>query len=494
MKIIILATLCFIAYSLFAQDLPADNVLFNMNEIGDVSTLEVEVIDDWHTVEGTIATRQKYITINVGEVWEGQDYRIPVRFIVPAKNKAAGFHLTGGHNVKNIKPDFAINRPIDKGLINQGIGLVHTVVQAGNMSGVADLQKQLYDKFIETLNPHYSIQYWAWPASIMRSITAAYAEKEYFSPGNIAVSGGSKNGASPSVSIINDKRITALHATVSPIWESPLRLVDKEAHDALAVENQNYVQKLIDAGENIDPDPLLNHVFSGGNFGPSYIKDALNAGHSWEALQQLARQMADYIFISKNLEQLEDRHTDLYFSPGTHDFVAYDMAWGGKQYPQIPVYLKANSGHGQTPHPAAEKDERNLLAFLFNHFFEGVDDMLQPPKISTTINDKKLLVKVKFPENSMTESGKIWWIYDRGPDGSIAYLREGIPDNNWKDMTFNTTESCWIAEIDLNVNARRIDVFSNHKRTISYNSVNYSTYISSPYRWIDLDNKPNSSF
>ena len=54
--------------------------------------------------------------------------------------------------------------------------------------------------------------------------TGCYAEKEHFEKGTVAVSGGSKNGASPSVSILHDKRMTALHSTVAPIWDSPLRL------------------------------------------------------------------------------------------------------------------------------------------------------------------------------------------------------------------------------------------------------------------------------
>ena len=50
----------------------------------------------------------------------------------------------------------------------------------------------------------------------MRATTAAYAEKDHFEEGKVAVSGGSKNGASPSIAIIADERLTALHATVSP--------------------------------------------------------------------------------------------------------------------------------------------------------------------------------------------------------------------------------------------------------------------------------------
>ena len=54
----------------------AETKLFDMDEIRDASTLAVEVIKDWHVVEGNPTTRQKCVTIRVGEAWEGQEYRV----------------------------------------------------------------------------------------------------------------------------------------------------------------------------------------------------------------------------------------------------------------------------------------------------------------------------------------------------------------------------------------------------------------------------------
>ena len=142
--------------------------------------------------------------------------------IVPTGSKAKGFHLTGGHWSKQIESDAKL-KPFENELIAGGVGLVYTVVQ--NMSAPPEqkeLGDKMYSRFVKTLNPRYSIQYWAWPATIMRAITAAYAENEFFDKGKVAVSGGSKNGASPSVAIINDERITAQHATISPIYDLSL--------------------------------------------------------------------------------------------------------------------------------------------------------------------------------------------------------------------------------------------------------------------------------
>ena len=71
--------------------------IFNTEEILDESTLEIKTLQDWHVDEVTGSTRQKLIEINVAEWWPGQDYRIPVRMIVPLEGKAKGFSLTGAN-------------------------------------------------------------------------------------------------------------------------------------------------------------------------------------------------------------------------------------------------------------------------------------------------------------------------------------------------------------------------------------------------------------
>ena len=103
--------------------------LFNMAEMLDASTLRVKVLKDWHVVRGEIATRQKVITIRVGELVPGKEYRVPVRMIVPAKAKAKGFHLTGGHNPAQLQRDLQ-PRGVDRGLLEGGVvGLLNACCQ-----------------------------------------------------------------------------------------------------------------------------------------------------------------------------------------------------------------------------------------------------------------------------------------------------------------------------------------------------------------------------
>jgi len=458
------------------------NSPFDMRKILDASTLGVEVLRDWHVVKGDCPTRQKLVTIRVGELWPGQDYRVPVRMIVPADRKATGFHLTGGNQLKQIQRDAQL-RGVEKDLIAGGVGLVYTIVQEPRLFGQAELAEAMKKRFIETLNPRYSIQYWGWPATLMRAVTAAYAEKEYFEEGKVALSGGSKNGASPSVAILHDKRMTALHSSVAPIYDSPLRLCDRAAWDELTAFNKRYARK-----HGLKMERLANHTFLGGTFGPVYNAAALDAGHSWQDIRNLALRLADHIFISRSLEKLKARGIDMYFHPGTHDMVAYDTSWGGKQYPQIPVYLKANSGHGKRKgHGACEKDEANKSAFLLRHFFDDVEPMLESPTVDYSVTGKKLVATIKFRPASGEESGRIWWMYDRGPDGSAAYINEMIPEDQWKDMKYDARKKVWTAEVDLKTGASHIDLFSNHRKTIRYQLTDYKTYLSSPYTRIVLE-------
>jgi len=471
-----------------ASDLPikAEKPLLNMPEMLDTGTLKVEAVRDWHRVESSVPTRQKLITIRVGELLPGREYRVPVRMIVPADRKAKGFHLTGSHQLSRIQRD-AHPRGVEEDLLRGGVGLVYTMVQVLGQSGQGELGDAARRKFAETLNPSYSIQYWGWPAALMRAVTAAYAEKSHFETGKVALSGSSKNGASPSIAIIHDKRMTAVHASVSPIWDSPLRLCDRKAWKELREYNKSYVQNLKKRDPLRRTSRLLRHAPLGGTYGPVYNDEALAAGNLWKDLERLAARVADQVFITRNLDELKARKVALFFQPGTHDFIAFDIAWGGKHHPRVPLYLRANSGHGiREKHPAREKDEENKTAFLLNHFFGGKDSFLESPTVRSSVKGKRLSVTVIFKSRSRAESGRIWWMYDRGPDGSAAYITETFPDDQWKDMKFDATKNAWTVEIELNPKASRIDIFSNHRKTIRQGSEKYSSYLSSPYTRVSL--------
>ncbi|MDP6044671.1 MAG: hypothetical protein QGH94_11645 [Phycisphaerae bacterium] len=446
---------------------------FNMKEIRDPGTLKVSVIKDWHAVGGRTPTRQKVIEITVGQAHPGKDYRIKVQFAVPADKKAKGFHLTSGVSDRDMTP-----RGFDSELIQAGVGLVKTHI--GNISG--DLKKPRDDLFYKTLDPRYR-NFWIWPATFMRAITAAYAEKDHFEKGKILVSGFSKVGETSAITLINDERVTAAFGVVCPIYASDVRLSNPKALARLEAYNQAQSGKKPSGGRR--GRRPRGGGWLGGLAGPSMKRGALAAGKTPKQLQDFAEKLADYLFISRNVKKLKARGAEFLFHPGTHDMVSYDGIWGGMNASEVPVYNGANSGHGKKGLQANLK-ESNRAAFILNHFIGGKKPMLTPPAVTTKVRAGKLEVTVTFKPGSEEESGRVFWIFDRGPDATSAYLENMIPEKNWKDMTRNKSAKAWTVEIDLDKNASCIDVFSNHQKTLPINGKKYTTAISSPYTRVKL--------
>jgi hypothetical protein len=196
--------------------------------------------------------------------------------------------------------------------------------------------------------------------------------------------------------------------------------------------------------------------------------------------------MADYIFVTRNMDQLTERGVEMLFHPTTHDFNSYSILQAAQKSPKIPVFYDANGGHGQELHHAALEND-NLEAFILGHFFDDLEARLEPPSVNSEITDGKLIVNVCFEDGQKAESGRIWWLYDRGPEGSAAYLWKRIEDDHFLDMKFDADNNIWTAEIDLDKNVTsHIDFFSNHRKTISYKNKELKTYISCPYTRVVL--------
>lgn len=453
--------------------------MFNIQEILDESTLEIKVLKDWHMDTETGTTRQKLIEINVAELWPGQDYRIPVRMIVPLKGKAKGFHITGGNKPEFIMKDSKLNGFQAKLLAN-GVGLVKTVVQPlDQIPGKKGLNKKMRGKLIKYLNPRYS-NIWIFSMTLMRATTAAFAEVDHFEKGKVAGSGESKNGVSPTVSLINDKRFTATISSVAFAYYSPTRRANKEEIDMVKVANKAFFEAVM-AGDiklKKQREKWYQIQMVGGK--SDMVELALKAGKPQQELQQFADGFWSETCVTENWEQLMKRDVDILFQPGTHDWVSYDVLWGAQNHPQLPVYYKPNGGHKQKPHGAAFKDNQNLEAFLWNHFFGG-ESLLKPPTSSYKVNKDKLTVTVSFNEGSQPKSGRIWWIYDRAPAGSAPFLHVQIPEDQWMDMEFDKKTSTWTATIPLKDSLERIDFFSNHGLKVN----GYKQYLSSPYMRVE---------
>ena len=455
----------------------AEDLLFSTEEILDESTLDIKILEDWHPVG---ATRQKLIEINVAEWWPGQDYRIPVRMIVPLEGKAKGFSITGANPYEGLMKD---SRPSDfqAKLLAGGVGIVKTHVKAfRQIPGKQGLEQKRIRRFMKDLNPRYTTL-WIWTMTLMRATTAAYAETDYFEKGKVAGSGSSKNGMSPAVALINDKRFTATCSNHAFAYYSATRRADREAMAKVVPANKAFFEA-VKAGD-IDLDPQRGKIYQRVMVGSesSMDKMALKAGKSMDEMQTFADRLMSSVCVAENWDRLMERGVDILFQPGTHDYVAYDILWGAQNHPQLPVYYEPNGGHSQTPHFAAAKDEQNRDAFLWHHFFGG-DSLLKPPASSHKVDKDKLRVRVSFEEGPQPTSGRIWWMYDRAPAGSAPFLDAPIPEDQWADMERDPKTGSWTATIPLKEGASRIDFFSNHGHMAN----GYQQYLSSPYTRVEL--------
>ena len=103
------------------------------------------------------------------------------------------------------------------------------------------LQQKMQKRFMKDLNMRYN-PVWIWSMTLMRATTAAYAEVDYFEKGKVAGSGGSKNGISPAVALINDERFTTTCSSVAFAWASPICKSDPgELQKVQAVRSQQAV-------------------------------------------------------------------------------------------------------------------------------------------------------------------------------------------------------------------------------------------------------------
>ena len=456
--------------------------LFNTDEVLDESTLETKILQDWHPVG---ATRQKLVEINVAEWWPGQDYRIPVRMIVPLEGKAKGFSITGANPYETLMKDA---RPSDfqAKLLAGGVGIVKTHVKAfRQIPGKQGLEQKMRRVFMEDLNPRYTT-IWIWSMTLMRATTAAYAESDHFEKGKVAGSGSSKNGISPAVALINDKRFTATCSDHAFAYGSPVRRSEREEIGKVKAANKAFFEAVRSGDVELETQRArwYQSVMVGSNRSMDVV--ARKAGKSMGELRDMRDRFWPSVCVTENWDRLMERGVDVLFQPGTHDYVAYDVAWGAQNHPPLPVYYQPNGGHSQTPHAAAAKDEQNREAFLWNHFFGG-EPLLSPPTSSHEVIGDTLKVRIRFENGPLAESGRIWWMYDRPPAGSAPFLHERIPENQWADMERDPRTGSWTATIPLQEGASRVDFFSNHGKMVN----GYQQYLSSPYTRVELSPSRN---
>ena len=331
-SLVILAT--FTVSVAFAADSEKDSGMncdmFNIEEILDESTLDIKTLEDWHVDEVTGSTRQKLIEIKVAEWWPGQEYRIPVRMIVPLKGKAKGFHITGGSPYEALMKDWKPNAFQAKLLAN-GVGIVRTVVKVFNqIPGKQGLEQEMGQLFLKDLNPRYTTV-WIWSMTLMRAVTAAYAEVNHFEKGKVAGSGGSKNGISPATALINDERFTATCSDRAFAYYSPTRRFDKEEMDKVQAANKAFFEAV--KSGNVDLNKQRARWYQANMVGSkrSLHELALKAGRSWDEIHHLADCILSRLCVTENLGSANGARASICFFSREHMTMLHLTFFGARK-------------------------------------------------------------------------------------------------------------------------------------------------------------------
>ncbi|NQT74373.1 MAG: hypothetical protein HQ553_16650 [Chloroflexi bacterium] len=462
------------------NDTPTEIVVdsFVIEEIRDASTLDIDVIEDWHLDSFGGQTYQKLIEITVTEWWTGEIFRVPVRMVSPADG-ATGFVITGG--TIDVDGD-QVPGELEQALLGNAVGVVYTQVQSLNEYR-PNLEAEMFGYFLEAGDMRYTPA-WIWGMIEMRAITAVLEETEHFSPGKIGAFGYSKNGFAPAVALIQDDRVSAILAENAPAYVSPLRVFEPEAVAAIKSANEWFFGAL-ESGE-IDPGEHSSNWYSWnvyGTTGADLDDLARQAGWSDAEILWAAKEMWGEVIVSENWDQIMARNAKVLYIAGTHDWVLYDILWGAQNHPEVPILYEPNGGHSQIPHSQSPMIDQTREAFFMNHFFGG-PPLLEPPASSWEIIGDELHVTVRFENGPQPETGRIFWIHDRYPGGSAPYLWEMIPEEQTLEMTFDPGGLAWTVAVPLDPEASTIEFFTNHGLNVGEDNV---FHLSSRYTQVVLD-------
>jgi len=443
---------------------------FHMPTMTDTSTLDIIVVEDWHvdTIDGT--TRQKLIDIHVDDWWAGVEIRVPVRFVVPLDGTVEGFIISGSGLNEKSDGDTPVSAS-DRVALDAGAGVVTTKIKSFGYYPDLPPEGVLRARFGETLDYRYS-EYYLWGAIMMRSITAAFDE-ELFQPGPVIAYGNSKNGMTPLIASIHDERITAVRSTHAFTTQTPIR-----AHDPSAIAEVESANKDFAAARAAglpQGDQPWNYYAKGFQ---NLVEAATTAGWTTGEVLTAIDRVADDLYVSENWDELTKRGVEIFSLPGSHDWVAYDVPGTGAALPGLRTYIVPNGGHARAGHP--EAPSKNVDAAFFAEQLAGVDRGLETPEVSTVVKGDTLEVTVTFPDGGVPEESKIFWMYDRGPDGSAWYLYDLFPEDNWLAMTGRG--STWTASIPLEAGRESIDLVTTHTVTVDGRVIP----ISAPYSRVPI--------
>ena len=359
--------------------------------------------------------------------------------------------------------------------IDGGVGVVTPMITG--LGNYPDLPSEfvLRGRFIETLDYRYT-EFFLWSSIMMRSITAAF-DDSLFEPGPVIAHGNSKNGIAPLISSIHDVRITAVRSTHAFTALTPVRAGDPDAVAEVVAADEEF-DLAVAAGLPAGDQPW-DHYLKGFRSGAEFRAAVRAYGWTEAEMRAAFDGVADDLYVSENWEQLTDRGVEIFSLPGSHDWVVHDVHDTSTVLPGLRTYIVPNGGHARGGHPEAPRSSVNR-AFFAEQLF-GAEGGLETPEISAVVNGAELDVTVTFPEGGEPEESRVFWMYDRGPDGSSWYLYDLFPAENWAEMV--GSGSTWTVSILLEPGRTSIDLVTTHTATVD----GHTLPISAPYTRVPLD-------
>lgn len=467
---LILLCLCFA--SSFAVGQKA--TLYNMDEIKDVSSLELEVLQDWHSVATTPTTRQKIVEITLCSFENGRKVRIPVTYVVPDSNQACNFIVSAGNLGPTVYQEFD---GLQTKMLENGVGFVLPAL--GPIKRMKPEGAQIEAEMQQLMRKTGDIKYtsvWLWGVTYMRAITGALVEKEHFLNDKIATDGRSKSACAAAIALNYYPEVTGLYARVWPSATFP-EFFSKAYKGKVEQDNKSFYQRL--AAEELpqfgtqddDADAAMRkrakQMVANGTF-PKYSSRS-------------TKEMRSMILVTENLEVLEQKAAQYYFFVGTNDSLTMEVPRLAEEYPDHPITYYPGGRHGGKPPllgvsvtPDSEEAKASRIAF-FSGFFLGQDAVLEKPDIQHRYNseDRTLSVTVTFREDTPNEVA-LHYAFDRFAAGSVGYEYDV-----WEGQTMKKeNDRTWQLDVRVPDHVKTVNMLSfqeGDKGMTSYSSSNYIT-------------------
>jgi hypothetical protein len=450
---------------------------YDMEQIKDVSLLELKVLQEWHPVATNPSTQQKIVEITLCNFENGRKVRIPVTYVLPDTKQACHFIVSYGNLSPTVYKEFdgLMTKMLENniGFVLPAIGPTAKMKPHGPQLE-ADM-KQLYKK---TGNIKYD-KTWLRGVTYMRAITAALTEKERFLDDKIACDGRSKSAGAGAAALIHCPEVTGLYARVFPSSIFP-EFYSKKYKEKVEQDNQAFFQQLA-AGEIAQLGTIDDDAYEAmRKKAKKYV--AKDTYPKFSKFKYSPKELPGMVLTTENLDVLKEKNAQYYFFVGTNDNITMDVPRFAEKYPDYPIAYYPGGRHGGLSRflgisgtPDSEEAKANRIAF-FSQFYLGQQAIMEKPEIQYHYQptNRMLSVTVTF-RNDTPKKVALHYAFDRFTAGS-----EGYEYDLWEQQPMKKKDKhSWQINIVVPKQVKTVSMLSfqegEKEEMTSYSSSNYTT-------------------